>query len=119
MSEQEQFEGWAIVELMGHRQVAGQVAKVTIASAEMLRVDVPGPDGMTVATQYYGGAAIYCLTLCDEATARQALEEAYGLPPPVRLALQQAARPALRSPDDGREADNHDVKNDLDDDEPY
>lgn len=98
MSEQEQFEGWAIVELMGHRQTAGKIATVTIASVEMLRVDTPGPDGRTIATQYYGGSAVYCLTPCDEATAFRALRETYSLPPPVRLALDQAeqrAQPAL------------------------
>jgi len=98
MAEQEQFEGWAIVELMGHRQTAGKVATVTVASAEMLRVDVPGPNEEMIATQYYGGSAIYCLTPCDEVTARRALTEAYSLPPAIRLALDQAERrsqPAL------------------------
>ena len=100
MQEQERFEGWAIVELMGHRQTAGKVATVTIASAEMLRVDVPGAGDDMIATQYYGGAAIYCLTPCDEATARRALKEAYSLPPAIRLALAQTERrspPALPS----------------------
>lgn len=95
----EKFEGWAIVELMGHRQTAGRVATVSIAGVEMLRVDTPGADGEMIASQYYGGAAIYCLTPCDEATARRALKEAYSLPPAIRLALAQS-QPALPAPDD-------------------
>lgn len=35
------FEGWAIVELMGHRRLAGWVSEVEIAGAPMLRLDVP------------------------------------------------------------------------------
>jgi hypothetical protein len=34
--------GWAIVEVFGHRRLAGRVSEVTIAGAKMLRVDVPG-----------------------------------------------------------------------------
>lgn len=101
----EKFEGWAIVELMGHRQTAGKVMSVSVAGVEMLRVDVPGENSAMVATQYYGGAAIYCLTPCDEATARRALKEAYSLPPPVRLAID-ASRRALPAPDDDDE-DQH------------
>ena len=100
----EPFEGWAIVELMGHRQTAGKVSTVTIAGAEMLRVDTPGPDGVPLATQYYGGAAVYCLTPCDMNTAMRAIEEAYNLPPPIRLALDQARRrrepPLIEDQDD-------------------
>lgn len=94
------YEGWAIVELMGHRQTAGQVHEVTMAGSAMLRIDTPGSNGETVATQIYGGSAIYCVTPCDEATARKALEDAYSLPPPVRLALRQEEQATLPAPDD-------------------
>lgn len=82
------YEGWAIVELMGHRQVAGRVSEVQIAGATLLRVDVPGRDE-TVVSQFYGGASIYCLTPCDEAAARDFLRQSYGLPPAVALAFEQ------------------------------
>jgi len=83
------YEGWAIVELMGHRQTAGKVVEVQMAGSTMLRIDTPGRDGATITSQFYGGSAIYCLTPCDETTARQALEDAYSLPPAVRLAIRQ------------------------------
>lgn len=35
------FEGWAIVELMGHRRLGGYVHEVELAGAAMLRIDVP------------------------------------------------------------------------------
>jgi hypothetical protein len=36
-----EYEGWAIVELMGHRRLAGWVQEVELAGAPMLRLDVP------------------------------------------------------------------------------
>ncbi|MGE5801580.1 MAG: hypothetical protein ACM358_04945 [Gemmatimonadota bacterium] len=62
------FEGWAIVELMGHRKLAGHVSEVTIAGAAMLRLDVPSEPPVT---QFYGGAAIYCITPTSEELARR------------------------------------------------
>lgn len=61
------YAGWAIVELMGHRRIAGEVATVAQFGVEMLRVDIPTEPPMT---QFYGGSAIYCLTPCSEAVAR-------------------------------------------------
>lgn len=70
-AEKEPFEGWAIVELMGHRRLAGYVREVEIAGAGMLRLDVPGEkEGETVATRFYSPSALYCLTPTTEETAR-------------------------------------------------
>ncbi len=83
------YEGWALVELMGHRRTAGKVTEVELAGAKVLRVDTPNADGETVATQFYGGSALYCLTPCEEETVMKWLNgpERWGLPDPVRLAL--------------------------------
>lgn len=67
---EEPFAEWAIVELMGHRRLAGRVTEQEIAGRAFLRLDIPVADGSD-ATQFYGAQAIYCLTPCDEATARQ------------------------------------------------
>jgi hypothetical protein len=69
-TEREAWEGWAILELMGHRKLAGFVSRVEIAGAAMLRLDVPGDDGMPGATQFYAPASIYCLTPTTEEIAR-------------------------------------------------
>lgn len=61
MTDTNGFEGPAIVELMGHRRLAGYVSEAEMFGAKLLRVDVPQPDGK-MATQLYGGGAIYCLT---------------------------------------------------------
>lgn len=57
-----QFEEWAILELMGHRKLAGLVKEQTIGSASFIRIDVPDKDGNYVATQYYNPSAVYCMT---------------------------------------------------------
>lgn len=70
----EQFEEWAIVELMGHRRLAGHVSDVPMFGTSMLRLRVPAKDpaGGWRAEQFYGAPAIYCVTPCDEDTARKA-----------------------------------------------
>lgn len=87
MTSADAYEGWAIVELMGHRVIAGRVSEESQYGAAMLRVDVPGNDDSTCITQFYGGSAIYALTPCDEAAAREVLRRRYNLPDPVRLSL--------------------------------
>jgi hypothetical protein len=66
------FEGWAIVELLGHRRIAGRVSEAEIAGAKLLRVDIPGDGSEDFATQFVGGASIYCLTPTTEEMARAA-----------------------------------------------
>jgi hypothetical protein len=73
------FEGWAILELMGHRRLAGYVQAQEIAGAGMLRIDVPGDDG-PVATQFYSPAAVYCITPTTEAIARSVAKKSQPTP---------------------------------------
>lgn len=73
------FEEWAVVEIMGHRRLAGRVTEERIAGADLLRVDIPAGDAFT--TQYYGGSSIFCLTPVTEQVARAAA--ARNQPEPV------------------------------------
>lgn len=68
---QSEFEGWAILELMGHRKLAGYVREVTIAGAPMIRLDILDANGLPSATQYYSAAALYCMTPTTEDMARR------------------------------------------------
>ncbi len=106
MTAQAAYEGWAIVELMGHRVVAGRVQEVSQYGASQLRVDVPGSGAETAVTQFYSGSAIYGLTPCDEATARRVLTKRYSLPEPVRLALPP---PSMDADGIGYDEDDPDV----------
>ena len=90
------YEGWALVELMGHRQTAGRVAEVEMAGTKLLRVDTPGDGDECIATQFYGGPAIYCVTPCKEEVARSFLDSRpYNLPPAIELVMPKPERPAL------------------------
>lgn len=63
----EAFEGWAIVELMGHRRLAGHISEQDIAGQAFLRLDVPAEQPVT---QFYSAAAVYCITPTTEEIAR-------------------------------------------------
>ena len=66
---------WAIVELMGHKVVAGQVSKSEMLGKPMLRVDVPATSTYPGFTQFYGDDAIYCVTFVSDEVARLTAEQ--------------------------------------------
>jgi hypothetical protein len=72
--EVKQFETWAIVEVMGHRQFAGFVSEQAIGGASLLRIDVPevrqGDEVYPAFTKLLGVASIYAISICTEETAR-------------------------------------------------
>ncbi len=70
MDSDETFEGWMILEIMGHRRLGGYVRETEIGGAGFLRIDVPGEDGQPVATQFYPPASVYCITPTTEEVAR-------------------------------------------------
>jgi hypothetical protein len=93
--EKQSFEGWAILELMGHRRLGGYVRQVDMFGASMCRVDVPATGDEPAATQFYSGASIYCLTPTTEETAMRVAEgyrpapvNHWDLPKPPSLARQ-------------------------------
>lgn len=65
------FEHWAILELMGHRRLAGVVSEAEIAGAGFIRIDVyANGDVEPRSTAFYGPASVYAITPTDEATCR-------------------------------------------------
>jgi hypothetical protein len=66
---------WAIVELMGHKLVAGLVCKDEMLGKPMLRVDVPATTAYPAYTQMYGESAIYCVTFVSEEVAQRTAEQ--------------------------------------------
>jgi hypothetical protein len=108
------IEGWAILELMGHRRLGGRISEATIAGGAFLRIDIPHPNesGMFTASQFYAPAAVYAITPTTEEIA---CAIARGAPQPV-------SRWDLRSleAEVGQAGDVVDVEvDDLDDDEPF
>jgi hypothetical protein len=78
---------WALVEVMGHHKLAGQITEVSIAGQGMLRVDVPplpavqGRPEIAGYTRFLAPGALYAITPCDELTALHAV--AYFTPRPI------------------------------------
>lgn len=58
---------WAMVEMLGHRQIIGQLSEVTVAGAPMLRVDVPSEPPRTT---LIAPASLYAITPISEEQAR-------------------------------------------------
>lgn len=69
MDTETKFDQWAIVELLGHRRLAGRASEQMIAGAVMLRLDVPETEAGAAFTQFYGAGSIYCLTPTTEEIA--------------------------------------------------
>ena len=100
MESQSSFEGWAIVEVMGHNTFVGFVKTEVYGSAVMFRIDVPSrpareetlavartigwetvPAGSRVSvdhrpgfTKLIGAGSIYAISPCTETAAMEALE---------------------------------------------
>lgn len=68
----ETFDQWAIVELLGHRRAAGRVREVQLAGAGFLRLDIPATPGHAAQTQYVSPGSVYALHPTTEAIATAA-----------------------------------------------
>ncbi|MGP3914348.1 hypothetical protein [Nonomuraea sp. 10N515B] len=87
------FDQWVILEILGHRRLAGRVTEASIAGGSFLRIDVPEADGQPAMTQYYAPSSVYALTPTTEEIARRAA--ALFRPAPVsRWELASAPRTA-------------------------
>jgi hypothetical protein len=75
------YEGWAMLEVMGHRQRVGRVQEVEMYGGKMLRIDIPLEGGDV--TEFYNCASIYALRPLSEEVARDAAKRHVD-PRPVR-----------------------------------
>lgn len=89
------FSEWAILELFGHRRVAGHVSEVQVAGAGMYRVDIPAADGHPAQTHFYAPAAVYGLHPVAEDVARAAAER-FRPQPISRWELPAGSSPEAR-----------------------
>ena len=72
---QEPFACWAILEIMGHRRLAGYVQEASIGGGAFLRIDIykSAESNLTsdeYTTQYYAASSVFCITPTTESTAR-------------------------------------------------
>lgn len=64
------FEEWAIVEMLGHRRLAGHLREVTIAGAGFLRLDIPPAGDDPGRTQLIAPGSVYAIHPVAEDLAR-------------------------------------------------
>lgn len=98
MTTESTFEGWAVLEILGHRRLIGFLSAVTFAGAPFVCIDVLQSDGAS-ATQYYSPQAIYAWAPTTEETARRAAS-LNTVAPITRWELPALAPPATQSDDD-------------------
>ena len=92
-----QFERcWAIVDLFGHQRIAGQVSEQTLAGSTFLRVDVPETEHGPAFTRFFGGSAVYSLSPCAEAIARELATRESGVAPVRAFELPGLTAPVAR-----------------------
>lgn len=109
------FEGWAILELMGHRRLIGRLSTATIAGASFLRIDIP-QEGDKEATQFYSPSAVYAITPTTEELALRAAH-LNTVAPVSRFELPAPKAPADAATELGQEDDDEcDQDDDYDDD---
>jgi hypothetical protein len=129
---QASFEGWAIVEMMGHRREIGYVTTEHYGAASLFRVDSPefperefeltrpqyighqmAPIGSKVQRPaipakscLVGPGSIYALNPCTEETARKAIES--GVSRPLIL-LSVPERAELKAGEDDIDAEDPEI----------
>lgn len=62
------FDEWAILEILGHRRLAGRVSEVQVAGAGFLRIDIPVDPPMS---QLYSPGSVYAISPVAEEVARR------------------------------------------------
>ena len=90
------FDEWAVLELMGHRKLAGRVTEATLAGGAFVRLDVFTDADQAVATQCYAPGAVYCITPTTEANARAFASQ--NVPRPVERWELPAPKPQREAP---------------------
>lgn len=90
---------WVILELLGHRRLAGWLTEQQIAGASFLRLDIPGGPGQPAATQLYSPGSVYAITPTTEEIARQVATR--SRPAPVQRWELPAAPARQPDPDPG------------------
>lgn len=69
MEQTEQFETWALIEIMGHTKVAGMARTKTFGSTVMLQVDIPETTTQPAFTKMYSMSSIFSITPVTEELA--------------------------------------------------
>jgi hypothetical protein len=85
------FAEWVIIELLGHRRLAGHLTEQQVAGHGFLRLDIPGDNDTTFATQLLSPSSVYAIHPTSEAIARHVAKT--NRPEPVARWELPAAEP--------------------------
>lgn len=85
MTDTNDFEAWAIIEVMGHRSYAGRVSERRIAGSGFIQIEIPEGDGFSC--KMLGPSSIFAFHLVTEEIAR-----AYAGRPRTEAAVDVFAR---------------------------
>ncbi|HEY9825209.1 MAG TPA: hypothetical protein V6D19_07160 [Stenomitos sp.] len=100
----DEFTGWAILEIMGHRRLGGFLSEQAIAGGKMLRIDIPGPNE-TKTSQFYNIGSVYSVTPCAEEIAK-AFALKHQPEPVARWELPQLPNAVIQSADTSFDEDD-------------
>lgn len=98
-------ETYAVVELMGHRVIAGRVQECKRFGAEGVLIDVPQVDGNRPWQTFVAGTSLYALTPCSAAEAERHMRRTFQRPPEYLAILPPAAAPAQDESGDQEDMD--------------
>ena len=108
MTEQDTYEGFAVVELMGRSTLAGYVSEQTIAGVAMLRVDVPKVGDQEPFTKFFSGGAIYGITPTTQEIAERAAQRLRSRPVSEYVVPVPPRQPALVDSTAGEDDEDED-----------
>jgi hypothetical protein len=121
METEVKFTEWVILEVYGHRRLAGKATESNILGGSLLRLDIPDKEEKFT-TQFYGPGAIFSMTPVSEEIARKVAIQ--NQPEPVhRWEFKQLIEPKSSDfnnddPRDGWPNTPDNYSNDPDDDDP-
>lgn len=75
MSDGQEQEMWALVELFGHQRIAGKLTACELGGGSLVRIDVPAIGDRAPLTKYYNVKAIYGITPVDQDTCERVARE--------------------------------------------
>lgn len=85
---------WAVVEIMGHRRLAGRVSQERLCDKAMLKIEIPvGVDadgGDIFAVEYYAPESMFSICPCSEEQARLEAESGYCSAPRLGTTTSEA-----------------------------
>lgn len=92
----ETAELFAVIEMLGHRVVAGRVQECKRFGVEGTLIDVPAADGSPAWQTFVAGSAIYAVTPCSQAQALAYIQRNFQRPPQYLQLPAPAPDPAER-----------------------